>query len=125
MGYVTKVDVCNCLEKLASENLIGDDNNTYISLADALDRVEELQIITSTSDVKWISVENNLPELDPTQKDKRHQKSVRVICRCEQRSGKVLVKEGYYEMWGGHPCWKIPGSIDSVTHWMPLPSGEL
>lgn len=71
---------------------------------------------------KWIDVNERLPELEKISLNtKRRPKSVRVLCACKQRSGKVLVKEGYYELWSNNPCWRIPGSIDSVTHWMPLP----
>lgn len=51
----------------------------------------------------------------------RIQPSVRVLCACKQKSGKVFVKEGYCELWGSNVVWKIPGSIDAVTHWMPMP----
>ena len=77
---------------------------------------------------EWISVEERLPDLEPNiikWGDRGYkQNSVRVLCVCKQKSGKVMVKEGYYEVWNGNktrPYWKIPGSIDSVTHWMPLP----
>lgn len=74
----------------------------------------------------WINVEDRLPEIESTGKGwGNHQisKSVRVLCVCKQKSGKVLVKEGYYEIWDDNqnPYWKIPGSIDSVTHWMSMP----
>lgn len=76
---------------------------------------------------EWISVEDRLPEVETTAKgwgDHKVQKSIRVLCACKQKSGKVLVKEGYYELWdySVKPYWRIPGSIDSVTHWMPLPT---
>lgn len=73
---------------------------------------------------EWISVEERLPELEGkarTWGKLQIQPSVRVLCTCVQKSGKVLVKEGFYELWGDRVVWKIPGSIDSVTHWMPLP----
>lgn len=71
---------------------------------------------------EWISVEERLPDLETTRSDGYHRpKSVRVLCACKQRSGKVFVKEGYYELFGKSVCWRIPGSIDSVAHWMPLP----
>lgn len=77
---------------------------------------------------EWISVEERLPDLEPTLIKwgdcGYKQKSIRVLCVCKQKSGKVLVKEGYYEVWvdsPAEPYWRIPGSIDSVTHWMPLP----
>ena len=40
--YVKKEDVCTTLEQLATDELIGNDTNTYISLPEALDRIEEL-----------------------------------------------------------------------------------
>ncbi len=77
---------------------------------------------------EWVSVEDRLPDLEPPLIKWGNcgykQKSVRVLCACKQKSGKVLVKEGYCEVWVDNPtrpCWKIPGSIDAVTHWMPLP----
>ena len=81
---------------------------------------------------EWISVDERLPDLEPTLikygSMGYKQKSVRVLCACKQKSGKVMVKEGYYEVWvenPSHACWRIPGSIDSVTHWMPLPNYPL
>lgn len=56
MSYIAKDLLLNCLEDLAHENLIGNDNNTFISLPEAQDRIEEL----STEDVvevkhgKWM-----------------------------------------------------------------------
>ena len=80
---------------------------------------------------EWISVEDRLPEIEKTHiKDGNRwfDKSIRVLCVCKQKSGKVMVKEGYYELYthvdgtkSNAPYWKIPGSIDKVTHWMPLP----
>lgn len=73
---------------------------------------------------EWISVDERLPELKEevrTWGELKIQPSVRVLCACEQKSGKVFIKEGFYELWGSKVVWKIPGSIDSVTHWMPLP----
>ena len=72
----------------------------------------------------WISVDERLPEVDSDKKGRYNnnsQVSIRVLCACKQRSGKVLVKEGYYEKSGWGLTWRIPGSIDSVTHWMYLP----
>lgn len=75
---------------------------------------------------QWISVKDRLPEIESSNKrwgNHKISKSVRVLCACKQASEKVFVKEGYYEIWDDErgPFWKIPGSIDSVTHWMPLP----
>lgn len=72
---------------------------------------------------EWISVDERLPEVDPTKKGKYHNVpvSIRVLCACKQVSGKVMVKEGYCEFCSHGYYWRIPGSIDSVTHWMYLP----
>ena len=75
---------------------------------------------------EWISVEERLPEIEGdagTWGELKIRKSVRVLCACVQKSGKTFVKEGYCEVWGDsqRAYWKIPGSIDKVTHWMPLP----
>ena len=72
---------------------------------------------------EWISVEDRLPEIDKNGKGRYGgMRSVRVICACKQRDGKILVKEGYYEPCAnGNVFWRIPGTIDFVTHWMPLP----
>lgn len=71
----------------------------------------------------WISVEDGLPNIDPCGTGRYGgQRSIRVLCACKQRSGRTFVKEGYYEPCSnGNVVWRIPGSIDSVTHWMPLP----
>lgn len=70
---------------------------------------------------EWISVEERLPEIEDDRKGGHRPRSIRVLCVCQQKSGKRFVKEGYYELFNNTPCWRIPGSIDDVTHWMPLP----
>lgn len=74
---------------------------------------------------KWISVKDRLPEVASRHKRYRntYTKSIRVLCVCVQKDGKRMVKEGYFEWFNDYPeaIWKIPGTIDSVTHWMPLP----
>ena len=88
---------------------------------------ENGDIVPLTQQSEWISVDERLPDLEPTLIKwgdcGYKQKSIRVLCACKQRSGKTLVKEGYCEVWVDSqiPHWKIPGSIDEVTHWMPLP----
>ena len=71
----------------------------------------------------WIKVSERLPETDPTKRGKYHDVpvSIRVLCACRQETGKVMVKEGYCEKHDEGPFWRIPGSIDSVTHWTYLP----
>jgi hypothetical protein len=88
---------------------------------------KDLDAAPTVNPYEWISVEDRLPEVLVTEKgwgNHRVQKSIRVLCACKQKSGKVLVKEGYYELWDytDKPYWRIPGNIDSVTHWMPLPT---
>ena len=43
--YITKRAAQKCLEDLSSEYLLGNENNTFISLPEALDRLEELDIV--------------------------------------------------------------------------------
>lgn len=72
---------------------------------------------------KWIPVSERLP--DPVSKHKRfsheYTKTETVLCVCAQKGGKRMVKEGHCEFYGDTPVWRIPGTIDSVTNWMPLP----
>lgn len=74
---------------------------------------------------KWIPVTERLPEVASIHNHRRYtsQKSIRVLCVCVQTSGKRMVKEGHCEWFDDHPepRWRVPGEIDSVTHWMPLP----
>ena len=75
---------------------------------------------------EWINVDERLPELEDGRNWGNHRpRSIRVLCVCQQRSGKTFVKEGYYELFGNKPSWRIPGSIDSVTHWMLLPKAPI
>ena len=74
--------------------------------------------------LKWIPVTERLPDVSSTHNDRwgTHTDSVRVLCVCVQNSGTMMVKEGYLRTWSrGESRWMIPGTIDSVTHWMPLP----
>lgn len=72
---------------------------------------------------KWIPVSERLPA--PASKRNRYNgkcwTSETVLCVCVQNGGKRMVKEGRCEFYGDTPVWRIPGTIDSVTHWMPLP----
>lgn len=76
---------------------------------------------------KWVSVDERLPEFVKVEKygDLGNvAKSVRVLCSCLQKDGKQMVKEGYCQRWldgSGAVWWRIPGTINKVTHWMPLP----
>ena len=73
---------------------------------------------------KWIPVSERLPDVAVVKKNRfeNHTESVRVLCACKQKSGKRMVKEGFCKVYAdGTIYWSIPGSVDSVTHWMPLP----
>lgn len=87
---------------------------------------KDLDAAPTINPYEWISVEDRLPEPETPIKwrDRKGYNSVRVLCVCKQKSGKILIKEGFYEKWEDNdkPYWRIPGSIDSVTHWMPLPA---
>lgn len=81
--------------------------------------------LSSIAEQKWIPVTDRLPEVASKHKYGRsaYAKSIRVLCTCVQKDGKKMVKEGYCELWNDYPkpIWKIPGTIDSVTHWMYMP----
>lgn len=100
-------------------------NQKFMTVVHTLERYRRCNEILSwqLSEYAWISVDERLPAIDPCGKGRYGgTRSVRVLCACKQRDGKTFVKEGYYEPCGnGHVVWRIPGSIDSVTHWMPLP----
>lgn len=74
---------------------------------------------------RWIPVTERLPEVASVHKHRRYtsRKSIRVLCVCVQKSGKRMVKEGYCDWYNDYPepRWRVPGTIDSVTHWMPHP----
>ena len=73
---------------------------------------------------KWIPVTERLPEVAIIHKSRWEQstESVHVLCACKQKSGKRMVKEGSCKVYAsGTIYWMIPGTVDSVTHWMPLP----
>ena len=73
---------------------------------------------------KWIPVTERLPEVAITHNNRweKSTESVHVLCCCKQKSGKRMVKEGSCKVFAsGTIYWMIPGTIDVVTHWMPLP----
>ena len=73
---------------------------------------------------EWISVKDRLPQVATTHNTRwdKSTDSIRVLCACVQADGKKMVKEGYCKVYSdGCVHWKIPGTIHSVTHWMPLP----
>ena len=94
-------------------------NASMMQLADYL-------IANGVTMQEWISVEDKLPEGVSIHKGYRStvKKSIRVLCVGVQKSGKTMVKEGYCEWYNDYqePRWKIPGTIDEVTHWMYFPN---
>ena len=63
MEYITKQAAQKCLDDLSSENLIGNENDTFISLAEAKDRIEELpaaDVVPKSEVDKWKSASEQL-----------------------------------------------------------------
>lgn len=91
----------------------------------AIAALKEQDVTDKNVGNKWISVEARLPEIITTTETGNitYKRSIRVLCACKQASGKRMVKEGFAEFLNDcpDPNWKIPGTIDCVTHWMPLP----
>ena len=94
-------------------------------LVDPTEAVADYLLDNGVTVQEWISVEDKLPEVVSIHKGYRStvKKSIRVLCVCVQKSGKTMVKEGYCEWYNDYPepRWKIPGTIDEVTHWQPMP----
>ena len=100
--------------------LVFEDDITYLYYSDAARVTPQGEPMPLAQLMECVA--ERLPDLDGTKTDDwGRQKSVRVLCSCTQKSGKVFVKEGYYVFHGDDVYWRIPGSIDCVTHWMPLP----
>lgn len=89
------------------------------------DYIAEKLIANGVTVQEWTPVTERLPEIVKTERAFRnvYRKSGRVLCACLQADGKRMVKEGYMECFNDFPDpnWIIPGTIHSVTHWMPLP----
>ena len=111
--------VCDAMER---DGCIGHCNH---SPCFEVERVVNALIANCVTVQEWIPVKDKLPEIVSTHKRYRStiKKSIRVLCVCVQKSGKTMVKEGYCEWYNDYPepRWQIPGTIDDVTHWMPLP----
>ena len=111
--------VCDAME---SDGCIGHCNH---SPCFEVERVVNALIANCVTVQEWIPVKDKLPEIVSTHKRYRStiKKSIRVLCVCVQNSGKTMIKEGYCEWYNDYPepRWQIPGTIDDVTHWMPLP----
>ena len=94
-------------------------------MREVADGIADFLIANGVTVQEWISVKDKLPEVVSIHKGYRStvKKSIRVLCVCVQKSGKTMVKEGYCEWYNDYPepRWKIPGTIDEVTHWQYLP----
>lgn len=108
--------------------LLQDENNPvwrWFPNNAAMMQLADYLVLNGVTVQEWISVNDKLPEIVSTHKRYRNtiKKSIRVLCVCVQKSGKTMVKEGYCEWYNDYhePRWQIPGTIDDVTHWMPLP----
>lgn len=58
--YIERNKIHNCLDDLSSENLIGNDNDTFISLPEAHDRIDDI-LPADVAEVKhgeWIKLQN-------------------------------------------------------------------
>lgn len=92
-------------------------HSTYKEMADYL-------ISNGVTVQKWIPVSERLPDVAVVKKTRygSHTESVRVLCVCKQESGKRMIKEGFCNVYAnGYVRWKIPGTVDSVTHWREMP----
>lgn len=112
---------CNCVYEEFCSMINGYD----IVLPTPCEYRKDSTDVTDTNVGKWIPVTERLPEIVKTTRAWKnvYRNSDRVLCACLQKSGKRMVKEGVMELFNDSPkpYWRIPGSIDSVTHWMPLP----
>jgi hypothetical protein len=126
------MDRAEAIEILSERVSIGGtvEQNCMIGFGVNVDRLDDaldmaIAALREQEQSKWISVKERLPEAVSTHKEYKTTvtSSSRVLCVCVQKSGKRMVKEGFCEWYGNNPkaYWKIPGTIDAVTHWMPLP----
>ena len=131
MADELKMDVREKLVELLKTNacpspFICDQACKYYGYGDCFpDRYADPLISNGVTVQEWISVDDTLPEVVSIHKGYRStvKKSIRVLCVCVQKSRKTMVKEGYCEWYNDYqePRWKIPGTIDEVTHWQYLP----
>lgn len=117
--------LCEAKSKSADEAWFS--NATYAQqLEIEADHLIENGVTVTDNNVggKWIPVTERLPEIATVHNTRwdKSTDSIRVLCSCVQADGKKMVKEGYCKVYSdGIVCWKIPGTIHSVTHWQYLP----
>ena len=125
--YLELVDVIHCAT-MDWDDYMDECSETETPPIDSLeDFIADGVVSAGYRKLKWIPVTERLPEADGkrTTYGSTYAHSRRVLCACLQKDGKRMAKEGYCRIYNdGIVCWMIPGTIDSVTHWMELPSTE-
>ena len=109
----TREKLIELFRAIAHENCFG-----------SIEKIADHLIANSTTIQQWIPVTERLPEVVSKHNTGRgdYTDSIRVLCACVKADGKKMVKEGYCRVYSdGYIRWKIPGTIHTVTHWMPLP----
>jgi len=88
--YVKKHDVQACLEQLAAEHLIGNDFDTFISLPEAQDKIEELTAVEvePVRHGKWIWINQATGYLEPPYGD---------TCKCSECEFIIDVSETHFK----------------------------
>ena len=74
---------------------------------------------------QWISVNEAFPSFSSSWKkwgDLEYIDSERVLVCIFQKSGKIMIKEGFLRKFSnGDFVWKVPGTINTITHWTHMP----
>jgi hypothetical protein len=118
------MDTREKLIELLGERFRGCDNPLYYTSDEVVERIADHLIAGGATIQQWIPVTERLPEVVSKHNTSRgdYTDSIRVLCACVKADGKKMVKEGYCRVYSdGYIRWKIPGTIHTVTHWMPLP----
>ena len=119
------MDVREKLVEILGEFFLWPSKMKNVWMPQGIEKLADHLISNGVTVQEWISVDDKLPDVVSIQKGYRStvKKSIRVLCVCVQKSGKTMVKEGYCEWYNDYqePRWKIPGTIDEVTHWQYLP----
>lgn len=87
--------------------------------------VESIEAAPTVEVPRWVPISERLPGFRSECKRKYgdYSKSVRVLLACVLVNGERTVMEGYCMRSEDDilPWWKVPGKVEYVTHWMPLP----
>ena len=86
---------------------------------------DECKIDTIKDINSWKLITEEFPPILPKvyrRSNYTYRNTERMLLVVDQTNGTRMVKEGYAEVYDdGAVCWKIPGTIKEVTHWMPMP----